>query len=431
MDNKSDFPEGNQKDIISQKENKIENIQTTPENNETLNIAENGQNKNVEEKNADKNFSKLSQLIKKRNYSSSSKLFILSSIFNLWKNKTFIKEETIERRTKKLLIKKTLNLKRESIKSEKEKNEKKKTIKIPKQITPIKSNEEIKKKKRIIKFIETRISSYVPKKDILKKYYDRWTSKIFTEDEIKTILSKKKIFFFRKPDEDGLIENQNQINIEQNDEEKNNKDIIDISPNQSSIIDKNSFLQNVIKNKESLAIYFNYWKRISGFEKVETTTKKKKILIKKTKIKNEVEENYLPKIIKILKQTGENKNNEKNKRKKQLIKFIESRITSYKTDKDILRKYYDRWISNSFIGIEKQINNSKIKITQIMKKESISEKENENEIMTDEKNINENVNEEKNIITDKDKTEEIKINDSKEKNILLIKENINKIKEKE
>ena len=124
MDNKSDFPEGNQKDIISQKENKIENIQTTPENNETLNIAENGQNKNVEEKNADKNFSKLSQLIKKRNYSSSSKHFILSSIFNLWKNKTFIKEETIERRAKKLLIKKTLNLKRESIKSEKEKNRK-------------------------------------------------------------------------------------------------------------------------------------------------------------------------------------------------------------------------------------------------------------------------------------------------------------------
>ena len=402
METKNNFPEKNenQKDIkimsanqISLEEkNKIDKNKNQTINIETTNITEADEDKNLKNlkkiEEGDKKISKLTQLIKKRNEILISNPLDLKIKFNMWKNLTFIKEEKIERRTKKLLIKKTLNTKRGNAKPEIIEKEKPKTIKILKQITPVKNNEEIKRKrKRVIKFIESRIASYVSKKDILRKYFDRWRTKVFpnqleNENNVNTIEKKNEINIIQEVEEKELSDNEQE-------DSNQNKEIIEIS--QDLINERTSFLKNVFKYKDPLSICFNFWKSLSNNEKIETISKKKKILIKKTKLKNDKDIKD-PKIIKILKQPGINKENENKKRKQKLIKFIESRVTTYKTDKDILRKYYNRWISRITIEIKKDISISKIKIKPNKSDINMLENEEENKFIGEKKYIiNDNI----------------------------------------
>ena len=162
MDSKNNFPEkeNNQKEIFNtppklitpENNNKNENIQNTSPTIQTSNNNEIKTDDNIindeDSKDDINNLSRLSQIIKQRNEISNSIPYILKSKFNLWKNLTFIKEETIERRTKKLLIKKTLNIRKGNTQQEQIEKEKRKTLKILKPTIPIKSNEEIKKKKK-------------------------------------------------------------------------------------------------------------------------------------------------------------------------------------------------------------------------------------------------------------------------------------------
>ena len=422
--------------ISLEEKNKIAKKQDKAVNIEKTNIIEKDEDriqKNLKKiEVGDKKISKLSQIIKKRDEYLVSVPLNLRMKFNTWKNFTFIKEEKIERRTKKLLIKKTLNSKRGNVKPEIIEREKPKTIKILKQITPLKNNEEIKRKrKRIIKFIESRVTSYISKKDILKKYYIRWSSKVFSNQSENKINANK-------------LENKMEINIIQEEEEKNssdneqkdrnkNKKISDISQDLNN--ERISFLKNVFKYKDPLSICFNFWKSLSNNEKIETINKKKKILIKKTKLKND-QDIKEPKIIKILKPTGINKDNENKKRKQKLIKFIESRITTYKTNKDILRKYYNRWISILAINIKKDISISKIKIKPNKPDIDLSRNEEKKDITNGNKNegkkgklLENNI---EIISTIKDK--KIQIIEENNENINInnnIKENIKEIENKE
>ena len=378
MEGKNDFPNKDE----NQKEININNL-------EIKNINENAEKKFTNIFNnlkKDDKYSKLSKLIIKKNEYSNLVTLILTSKFNLWKNLTFINEERIERKTKKLLIKKTLNIRKGNAQNEIEVKEKPKTIKILKQNTPFRDIEEKKKRKRLIKLIETRITSFLSKKDIMRKFFNIWSSKILlnlsiNESKVNKNITKKNIKLVKTGEkEDDINKTKDFINDEKNENNTkynnndNNKENIENNllleyEEEIPIEDKIYFLKNIFEYRDPLFKLFNYWKNISNIEQVETITKKKKILIKKTNIKNN-EEIKEPKTITILKQTGVNKTNESIKRKQKLIKLIESRIISYKSKNDILRKYFYRWLLNITEEIKKDI----IRISQIKSENDISEK---------------------------------------------------------
>ena len=202
--------------------------------------------------------------------------YILEEKFNIWKDLTFQDdEELIERKIKKIFIKKTLNIHREKKDSEIEK-EKPKTIKILKQAKPIKSNNiERKRKKKIIELIQSRISSYVTKKEILKKYFERWNNNIYTmfetEKNVSGVVRKKKISLSRKKEQP-----KEEIKSEEKENEANSKEI-EIDNEEKEVNDeKISALKNIISFQDPLALYFNIWRSLSEHEEVDTYIKKKK-----------------------------------------------------------------------------------------------------------------------------------------------------------
>ena len=345
--------------------------------------------------------------------------YILEEKFNIWKDLTFQDdEELIERKIKKIFIKKTLNIHREKKDSEIEK-EKPKTIKILKQAKPIKSNNiERKRKKKIIELIQSRISSYVTKKEILKKYFERWNNNIYTmletEKNVSEVVRKKKISLSRKKEQQ-----KEEIKSEQKDIDTNNKEIEIDNEEKEVYNEKISALKNIISFQDPLALYFNIWRSLSEHEEVETYYKKKKILIKRIYRDEDIEEIEEPKrSIKIKKKNIPIKSNEEWKRKKKLIKFIESRIYSYQSKRSILRKYFKRWVSYSNIGAKKKVIASEskkisnkpeqIKENELININNTGNNSKENESITE----NESKIKDKNMIT----IIENNINDNNEKN---------------
>ena len=193
------------------------------------------------------NLSSFSKFIKKRSEYSGKLPYILKLKFNYWKNLTQ-EDEKVEKKTKKLLIKKTLNIHRAKNESEAKEKEQPKTLKImkKKQITSSKNNEN-KRRERIIKFIESRFSSYISKKDLLKKYYKIWSTQVLYYQKVETkkisnvTINKKKINLMRK--KDGKIELQ--VGDENND---GNEEIIE--EKQENENNENNEIENDDKDKE-------------------------------------------------------------------------------------------------------------------------------------------------------------------------------------
>ena len=390
--------------IINTSNSQNNNIETS----ETINT-QNTENKNntqnIEDISTQKIF-KLSNLIGK----SHSHSQILKHKFNKWKKLTFWKDKGLGRRSRKILIKKTLNIHRTKENQDLFEKEKQK-IKILKKHSLFNLNEESEKRKKAIKFFESRIMSYIKRKDILRKYYDIWMTKALNKDEKSNKKITKKIITKIKIKDNKSTQNENIIDIK---EEK---------------------IQNILKYKNPLKIYFNIWKTKSRYKEVETYNKK--ILIKPT-------EKEKPSIkIKIVKQMVPKKQkNKKSKRNKKLIKII-SKTYSNPKNKDIIRKYFIKWVSNTLnnenenliiedkpikiiTGIENKNDNIKSE-NEIKIKDEINEKDKEKqELNQNQKNINE-----KNII----KKVIIKKNIIKEppKNIqsnITIKEQLKEEKEK-
>ena len=179
---------------LNEKKSQIENttFMTTAETKNNIEtsesiISESNNNKKIKNK-----FSILIQLMKKNNSTSQ----IIKAKFNKWKNKTFYNNKIIGKKPRTILIKKKFNLKiSKENKDVKEKDKKK--IKVFDKYS-LDLNEENVKRKKIIKFIEDRITSYISRKDILKKYYNIWLSKAYDIEKIKTNKTiKKKIFKFK------------------------------------------------------------------------------------------------------------------------------------------------------------------------------------------------------------------------------------------
>ena len=242
-------------------------------------------------------FEILLQLIKKSNSQSG----IMKSNFNKWKNITFTKYKNIRKQSRKILIKKKFKIRRSKENQDLEEKDKKK-IKVFEKFS-LNLNEENEKRKKIIKFIEDRITSYISRKDILKKYYNIWLSKAYDKEKIITNkITKKKIFKFK-------VEKNNNI-VKKEREEK---------------------IKNILNFKNSLRFYFKLWKNISMNKEIE---------VNKNSIINISAENDHPiKKVKILKEIQRPQKLE-NKRKMKLTKLIISN-----NNKEILRKYFKHWIT--------------------------------------------------------------------------------------
>ena len=223
--------------ISSKKKPLIINITNSQNNNietsETINTSntENKNNaKNIDDISTKKIF-KLSNLIGK----SLSPSQILKHKFNKWKKITFLKDKVLGRKSRKILIKKTLNIHRTKENQDLFEKEKQK-IKILKKHSSFNLNEESEKRKKAIKFFESRILSYIKRKDILRKYYDIWMTKTLNKEEKSNKKITKKIITKIKIKDNKKNENENIINI------------------------KDEKIQIILKYKNPLGLYFNIWK---------------------------------------------------------------------------------------------------------------------------------------------------------------------------
>ena len=283
------------------------NIETSSTIN-TINTENKNTVENVESNSAKKN-SKLSQLMDENNYLSK----MLKNKFNKWKILTFSKRKNLGRKSRKILIKKTLNIHRAKDNQELYQKEKQK-IKILKKIKDINLNEEEEdKRKKVIKFFESRILSYQSWKDIMKKYYEIWKTKALNNEEInENIITKKiitKIKFNNK-----TIEQKEYMNNE-----------------------KYTKIKNIIfKYKNPLKIYFNLWKTKVKCLKSETC--EKEIVIKT------LEKEQPSMKIKIKKKVSKKQKKLKSQRKKNLTILISKDYLKNRNN-EVLKKYFNKWIS--------------------------------------------------------------------------------------
>ena len=167
---------------------------------------------------------------------------------------------------------------------------------------------------------------------------------------------------------------------------------------------KSSKLSNLVNKMNSspnlLKIIFNKWKNITFFKEKDSLKKSRKILIKKTLNIRRPKENeeLLDKDrqkIKILKKFKPVNLNEEGEKRKKIINFFEERIMAYMNKKDILKKYYDIWVSKA--NNKEIISNSKItkKTISITKFKDCKEEKKDN-------NLNEKEGKIKTIINNKE-----------------------------
>ena len=357
---------------ISQKENNLIYNTLAPDNYHNIETTESS---NIPPNNIPNKVSLssiLSNLIKKTN----STPLNLKNLFNKWKNITFFKERHLLKKSRKILIKKTFNIRRPKGNEELLDNERKK-IKILKKFKPINLNEDSEKRKKIINFIEERIMAYISKKDILRKYYDIWLSKVNNKEIISNRkITKKTIIKFKDNKKDK------KVNILNEKEEK---------------------IKNIINYKESINKYFNRWKTITNSKENEINENASPIKI--------IKKEYPSKRLKIVKKIiTKNPKKLKEKRKKKLTKIIVSKNTIKQDSTEFLRKYFNKWISivnNEDDGnliqedkpikmiIEKEDNNININKIENLKETKDSEIYNNKKEIT---NSNEKKNKEKKII---------------------------------
>ena len=294
---------------ISQKENNLIYNTSIPDNYQNIETTESS---NLPSHNIPNNFSlssKLSNLIKKTNSSPLN----LKNLFNKWKNITFFNEKHLLKKSRKILIKKTFNIRRPKGNEEVLDKERKK-IKILKKFKPINLNEDSEKRKKIINFFEERIMAYISKKDILRKYYNIWLSKINNNE----IISNRKI----------TKKTISIIKFKDNKEDKK----------ENLLNEKEEKIKNIIDYNESLNKYFNIWKNISKVKENEINENTSPIKV----IKKENPSKRL-KIVKKIITKNPKKLNEK--RKKKLTKIIVSKNTTTQDNTEFLRKYFNKWVS--------------------------------------------------------------------------------------
>ena len=334
---------------ISQNENATNITTTETKNNYNIETFESINSQPNDTQKIKNKFDILIQLIKKNNSTSG----IIKQKFNKWKNIAFPKYKNLQKHSKNILIKKKFNIRR-SIENRDLQEKDKKKIKVIQRENP-NLNEGKEKRKKIIKFIEDRITSYISRKDILKKYYYIWKSNAYDKEKIITNkITRKKIFKFKV--------------------EKNNNNIVEKEK------EKEEKIKNIMKYKNKLRFYFKLWKNISKNKEIEVN--KDEILINSNENENPTKK------IKIIKQLEEPKELQ-NKRKIKLNKLITSNNT-----KKILRKYFKHWniiIFNNYNinkSPENQLDKNKTQI-----EENIYEIKEPNNINKNNNNENENTNE--------------------------------------
>ena len=177
---------------ISQNENATNITTTETKNNYNIETLESINSQPNDTQKIKNKFDILIQLIKKNNSTSG----IIKQKFNKWKNIAFPECKNIQKHSKIILIKKKFNIRR-SIENRDLQEKDKKKIKVIQRENP-NLNEGKEKRKKIIKFIEDRITSYISRKDILKKYYYIWKSNAYDKEKIITNkITRKKIFKFK------------------------------------------------------------------------------------------------------------------------------------------------------------------------------------------------------------------------------------------
>ena len=346
-------------------ESKIHNIETS----ESINIPKNEKNE-LKNNNENERLSKLSNLINRKD----SLFNKLNSKFKRWKKLTFISKRKIGTKTKKILIKKTLNIQRPS-KSKNSLNEKNQKIKIIKKVVPLDFNEETEKRNKIIKFIESRIMSYMSRKDILKKYYQIWNSKV-SKDIINTNKITKKTI------------TQIKIKDKHPKSGEEQKDIIEENKDKNAIIEREEKIKNIIKSKEPLKVYFKIWKY-----KLKNKENEIEDQIKSSENLKAQDTEQKTKTIVTIKQITTTETSIIINRKKKLIKIIKH------NDTEALRKYFYKWMSLIKANFELELNNEKsneenlievdkpIKIITGFENYDIDNDNNNNEIIINEEKI--------------------------------------------
>ena len=365
----------------SKKENTF-NIETSS----TINSIKSENKNTIEntESNSAKKNSKLSQLMNENNYLSK----MLKNKFNKWKILTFSKRKNLGSKSRKILIKKTLNIHRAKDNQELYQKEKQK-IKILKKIKDINLNEEEEdKRKKVIKFFESRILSYQSWKDIVKKYYEIWKTKALNNEEINENIITKKIITKIKFNNKTIEQKENMSN------------------------EKYKKLKNIIfKYKNPLKIYFNISKTKVKCLKSETC--EKEIVIKT------IEKEQPSMKIKIKKKVSKKQKKLKSQRKKNLTILISKDYLKNRNN-EVLKKYFKKWIS--------RINENQNIIKDDNPIETINEISDNNNIINIENTKNENDIKFKDEIKDNKDNEKLSDKkDNKEKNTInkvVIKKNI-------
>ena len=358
------------------------NIETSSTIN-TINTENKNTVENVESNSAKKN-SKLSQLMDENNYLSK----MLKNKFNKWKILTFSKRKNLGRKSRKILIKKTLNIHRAKDNQELYQKEKQK-IKILKKIKDINLNEEEEdKRKKVIKFFESRILSYQSWKDIVKKYYEIWKTKALNNEEINENIITKKIITKIKFNNKTIEQKENMNN------------------------EKYTKIKNIIfKYKNPLKIYFNLWK--TKVKCLKSKTCEKEIVIKT------LEKEQPSMKIKIKKKVSKKQKKLKSQRKKNLTILISKDYLKNRNN-EVLKKYFKKWIS--------RINENQNIIKDDKPIETINEISDNNNIINIENTKNKNDIKFKDEIKDNKDNEKLSDEkDNKEKNTInkvVIKKNI-------
>ena len=130
------------------------------------------------------------------------------------------------------------------------------------------------------------------------------------------------------------ILHENLINIDKNQKYK-----------EKEIDNKNIKLKKIIETNNQLKAYFNRWKNylISKYDDKEKEKNEKNKLEAKEKNETEIYKTKKEKELLVFQQDSiKNKNMEKNLN---IIDFIKNRMSNYLSQKEIIKKYFERWLS--------------------------------------------------------------------------------------
>ena len=192
--------------------------------------------------------------------------------------------------------------------------------------------------------------------------------------------------------------------------------------NINDIEDKNK-IKKIIRFKNPLKLYFNKWKYFIDLEETEINENgikkkiftKKKLIIKKDKNIENDEDEEIKNIILKRKPNEKIEKKERNKlNEEKFIKLMKKRVYDYNKYRDILKKYYNIWISKISFDVNESI------IKKVAKKKIISLKKEKKEY--DDDNNEKEINKDNKLELNKPESEIIKkeLNDNNKENIILL-----------